>query len=366
MRSESVKLGLIGCGHVAVKWHLPTLESMSDVQVVALADTNAERLKRVAARFQVAGQYLSYGALLDDPDVEAVAVCVPPQAHREITLAALEADKHVFVEKPLALSLDECDVLIERAARGRKKATVGHQMRWHRLVREAQSIVKRGALGPIKAVRCVTTSPPYNRTASWLERRELGGGVLVEVAVHTFDLWHYLLQSKVEELHVMAQPGRWADDTAMISARLVDGMLATALHCKGTANSYEVELYGQKGRLRISLLQLDGLQFLPASAYPGQVRTRLANVGRGLLSVSSLLPYVRAGGDYAGAFRAQWQHFVSAIQRDLPVETSLADGRRAVQVAIAAVQSASTGKPVQVSRAARSIERALSRAGGVD
>lgn len=91
------------------------------------------------------------------PKVEAVAICVPLRYRRAIALAALDAGKHAFIEKPLTLSLDEADQLIKRAAQSPRKVMVSFNKRWHRLVRQAREMIQRGALGPLELVVTVFT-----------------------------------------------------------------------------------------------------------------------------------------------------------------------------------------------------------------
>src|SRR3989304_889775 len=132
-RAEPVKLGLIGWGGVAENIHLPALRHGADAHVVAAAETDPDRLNRVARRFHINDRYTHFLDLLANPAIEAVAICVPAQFHVDVALAALDAGKHLLIEKPLALSVEESDRLIERAARFPKlKIMVGFNMRWHR------------------------------------------------------------------------------------------------------------------------------------------------------------------------------------------------------------------------------------------
>src|ERR1700733_10110576 len=111
-----LRLGFVGCGRATQKLHLPGFRHLADWEVIAAADTEEGRLNAAANRFGIPRRYLDYQALLADPDVDAVAVCVPPRLHAEISLAAIAAGKHVFIEKPLAVSLQECDQILEQAA----------------------------------------------------------------------------------------------------------------------------------------------------------------------------------------------------------------------------------------------------------
>ena len=157
-QNAPVKVGIIGCGRVTETRHLPALRRLPQASVVALADVDRDRLRLVADRFRIERRHVDYTALLDDPAVQAVAVCVPAQHHVEVALAALEAGKHLLIEKPLALSLDESDRLISRAATFRSKIMVGFNLRWHRLVRHAREIIQRGVLGPPQLIHTAFTA----------------------------------------------------------------------------------------------------------------------------------------------------------------------------------------------------------------
>ena len=354
-RPRPVRLGLIGCGNVAKNRHLPALRSLRDADVVAVADIEPDRLKQVADKFRIERRYANYRDLLSDPMVEAVAVCAPAYAHTEIALAALDAGKHLFVEKPLALSLDEADRLLERAAQSHCKAMIGFNMRWHRLVRQAREIFERGTLGPVRSIHSVATSRFRTNEPEWLKDRELGGGVLIELGVHSFDLWRFLLQSEIEEVFATSRSDRWDDETAVVVARMASGALASALLSKGTAEQSEMDIYGEQGRLHVSRYRFDGLDFLPALRFPGSVQTRLRSIAHTLAELPQAVVTIRQGGHYVASYRAEWQHFLTAVQHDSPLESTLEDGRRALQVVLAALQSASLGRPVSVAQAVRRI-----------
>ena len=101
--------------------------------MVAVADLNPEALHEVSSRFNVSRCVTDYRVLLEDRAIHAIAICVPVPFNFEIALAALDAGKHVFIEKPLTLTLSECDRLLERAAGLPLQVMVGFNIRWHRL-----------------------------------------------------------------------------------------------------------------------------------------------------------------------------------------------------------------------------------------
>ncbi|HYM13776.1 MAG TPA: Gfo/Idh/MocA family oxidoreductase, partial [Bryobacterales bacterium] len=279
---------------------------------------------------------------------DVVAVCVPPRFHAEIALAALDAGKHVFVEKPLALSLEECDRLVERSARAPQKAMVGFNLRWHRLLRRARERIAQGALGPIELIRTAFTMRPPADVSEWRKRRETGGGVLAELAVHHFDLWRYLTGSEVEEVFAASRSGLWEDETAIVTARMAGGPLASAIFSERTSNTNDVEIYGRDGSLRVSCYRSDSFELLPAGSTPGSVRTRLRRLAGTLQGLPRAALEARQGGGFRSTYQAEWRHFLDAILHDGPVNSTFHDGRCAQQVLLAATASVLQGRPVKV------------------
>ncbi len=346
---DPLKLGIIGCGWVTEARHLPALQRLKGAEVVALSDIRTERLSKVADLFSVKDRYGDYQQLLNDGSIDAVAVCVPAQLHVEVALAALDAGKHVFIEKPLALQLDESKRLIERARKSSCKVMVGFNMRWHRLVRESRELIERGSLGRLELMRTVLTAH-YETIPEWRKRRQLGGGVFFELAIHHFDLWRFLLRSEVEEVLATSRSGQWDDETAMVTAHMANGVLVASVFSERANENNEIEIYGRAGGLRISCYHFDGLEYVSSSSFPGDGRTRLRKAAHTLKELPRGIWGMRKGGDFVASYESEWRHFVAAIRHDTPVECSLEDGERALQVALAAAASASLRQPIKVAK----------------
>ena len=345
---QRVSLGIIGCGWVTQNWHLPALAGMPDVEITAVADCDEAQVGQTADRFNIPHRYRIARGLLAHPGLQALAVCVPPQHHAEIGLAALDAGKHVFIEKPLALNLGDCDALVDRASQTSATVMVGFNLRWHRLVREARTAIRDGALGELSMLRSVFTNGVYHgsRVPEWRRQRALGGGLLLDMVIHHIDLWRFLLDSEVEEIFTTSRSGRWSDETGTIMARMANDVLISAVFCAATTETHEMEIYGQSGRLCVSCYRFDGLQRHSISSASGGIRMRLARLGSTLRTMPQAWAAFRNGGDMLGAYRAQWRHFIDSIHRGEPAECALEDGRRAVQVALAAIESSSYGRAI--------------------
>jgi myo-inositol 2-dehydrogenase/D-chiro-inositol 1-dehydrogenase len=345
----TIRLGIVGCGDVTQSRHLPALRRVPGVKVTALADVDSLRLERVAARFGVARRYTDYRELIAAEDLDAVAVCVPPQHHALVAAAAIEADKHVFIEKPLALSLEECDHLRERAAaHDALKVMVGFNLRWHRLVREAVEIIRSGDLGDIKLVRTVFTSGvrQLSNYADWRKQSQTGGGALFELGVHHFDLLRFLFDREVEEVYAASDA---FEETAVVTAQISGGVHVLSAFSEGTIENHELEIYGERGRLRVTCYRADGLERFDAGQYPGAIVTRLRGLVRTLRDVPRLIRQSRQGGDYVASYVEEWRHFINAITGDRAVACNLADGRHALAIALAAREAIATKRSVRPS-----------------
>ena len=351
----AIGVGVIGYSGAAARLHLSVLRQLPGVRVTAIANTTQSALPAVNDPFAIPARYHDYRDLLKNPAVDAVAICVPPELHEVIGLAALERNKHVFMEKPLALSLEQCTRLVRAAESTPVTTMVGFHLRWHRLVREAHEWMTAGRLGTVELLRTVFTSGIRWRAdlPAWRTRREAGGGVLIESGVHYYDLWRFLTASEVDEVHVTSRSAGHHDTTALVTARLQNGILATAGFCQGTVDNLEIDIYGSAGRLRISGYALDGLVFDPSGSKGlKKLWSKARSVPGRLLRAARALPL---GGYYANAYREQWTGFLHAIASGNPAGASFADGREATRVALAVTQSASAHRSVRVADCADAI-----------
>jgi predicted dehydrogenase len=352
---RKLKIGVIGCGRAAETRHLPALAILPGAVVAGLADANPEPLHRLADRFNVKHRYEDYQKLLDDPAVDAIAVCVPASLHAEVAIAAMNAGKHVLIEKPMAATLADTERIMARAAESPAlKVMVGLNMRWHRLIRKGRDIIRTGGLGAIRSVRSILSS--YHASVpDWGMRRCSGGGVLFELGVHHFDLWRYLLGSEIEEIYAESRSESWEDEYAAVIARMADGTPVSSVLSQRGSEINEIEIYGGDGRLKISLYEFDGLEYTPMGCYPGDPRARARKAFQAVRDLPRGMRTMTRGGDFFQSYIAEWRHFLDAIARDTPVaEGSLIDGRRSLEAVLAANASTTLRKPVRAFAAPRS------------
>ncbi len=337
-----VRLGIIGCGAVTEGLHLPALKHARQVKVVALADEDWSRLKRLGAQYHIAGRYPGHRELIADRNVDAVAICLPPKLHAEVALAAFEQGKHLFIEKPLALNLADCDRLIEASKRDPSgKVMVGFNLRWHRLVRQARQIIERDELGPLKLVRTVFTSGKQSAAAlsSWRSSPETGGGVIFDLGVHHFDLVRFLLESEVDKIHASSSG---FDKAATVLLSMRNGVQVVCAFAEGTGQNQAFEVYGERGWLRVCCYRSDGLEQFSLNEYSGAFAPRLRAARKILSSWPRALCQTFRGGEFAASYVEQWNHFAEAVLLNKTVESDLGAGRRALEIALAAATAIAT------------------------
>ncbi len=336
---DKIRLGIIGCGKVAHERHMPALRKLLQFKITAASDTNAARLDDFIQKYQVPHRFPDYHEMLANPDVDAVAILTHTGAHAEIGLAAINAGKHVFMEKPLALTQEDCDRLIEKSKTTPTKNLLCFNLRWHRLVQQARADLQTGKLGKIKAVRSVYTHLRDGRQApDWHRILKFGGGVTFNEAVHHFDLWHHLLGEKIEQISALhTADDYYEDESNVITAKFANGMLGSMYNTFKTSPNSEIEIYGEGGRLYLNLYKFDGVNFYAAGKYPGNIPDRLKKLLQSNRDFLQYLPILRRGGDFQNTFYQIWQHFADCVLHDQTPECTYEDGKRAVKIACAAI-----------------------------
>lgn len=303
----------------------------------------------MARQFAIRGRHRDIDELLSSPEVDAVGICTPPESHAEIALAAIEAGKHVWVDKPVTLHPGDCVRMMEAAQRRGVLAVTGFHMRFHRLVRQTQEQLRAGAVGTVESVRLVWHSPRSDRQApEWKRHRAAGGGALIEIAVHHLDLVRMLLQADFAEIFAFGRDGVRDDENAVIAARLSNGVLVSGEFSERAPHEIELVVNGSAGTLRLDGLRFDGIERRGTREVPGDPKVRLRQLGRFLRTLPAGIGVMRRGGDYRDSYRLAWAGFIEAVRSGGWRGATLEDGLRALEAANAALESRLTARPVAV------------------
>lgn len=208
---SKLKIGIIGCGGIANGKHMPALKREADrAEMVAFCDLIPERAQKAAADYGAEGAkvYTDYRELLSDSSIDVVHVCTPNRSHCEITVAALEAGKHVMCEKPMAKTAADAERMLEAAKRTGKKLTIGYQNRFRPDSLLLKSVIERGDLGEIYLGKA--NAIRRRAVPTWgvfLNEYEQGGGPLIDIGTHALDLTLWMMNNYEPE-SVMGQTFR--------------------------------------------------------------------------------------------------------------------------------------------------------------
>lgn len=196
----ALRVGLVGAGNIS-RAHLAAYRDYPEVvALTAVCDAHGPSAQRVAEAFGHRQVWQDYARFVAEAPVDAVDICLPHALHYPVAKAALEAGKHVLVEKPFATALQECVELVELAERYRRTLMVAQMQRYHATYYRLRAMVQAGELGTIRSARidAMQNLHDYAEPPHWLyDGRQAGGGVVISVAVHKIDLMRYLVGDAV-------------------------------------------------------------------------------------------------------------------------------------------------------------------------
>ena len=222
---DQLSIGIVGYGEFAEFCH-KAWKTLGDVRVSAAADLNVDRIPADLAA------YGDWKELIQDPDVDIVAIGTPPSTHSAIAIAALEAGKNVFVEKPPAMTAQDANRLLEAVESTGKICSVDYMLRYNPIVEALKAIGDSGVLGKLQHVSVSNYAydgklPPEH----WFWDKAKSGGILVEHAVHFFDVVTFVSSGKPVRMTahgVSRQPGM--EDKVAATVEYDDGLIATHYH----------------------------------------------------------------------------------------------------------------------------------------
>src|SRR2546423_3257798 len=206
MAERKLRVGVAGLGK-AFQLMLPTLVRHPDISLVAAADPRTKAQARFAADF-AANTYASVEELCADPDVDAVYAATPNQYHAAHVTMAAAAGKHVLVEKPMALTLDECRAMTEAVRRAGVQMVIGHSHSFDAPIVMTREIIESGTLGSLRMITAMNFTDFLYRPRRPEElRTESGGGVVFNQAPHHVDIVRYLAGGETRSVRAMT--GAW-------------------------------------------------------------------------------------------------------------------------------------------------------------
>jgi predicted dehydrogenase len=353
-----VRFGIVGPGKVA-ELHAAALGRIPPARLVGVAGRDPERA-RALARTYGAAAWPSFEGMLASRQLDALIVCTPHPLHAEYAIAAARAGIHVVVEKPMAVTIRDCDAMIEAAARNDVVLSVISQRRWYPAVRRVMSAIDAGRIGDpgLATVEVLGwRGPEYYGLDSWRGTMEgEGGGVLVNQAVHQLDLLRWFLGPLVEiggQVANLNHPGIEVEDTAVAVARFASGALASivASNSQRPGIHANIHVHGRNG-VSVGVETDRGSSFVAGTSLPSLPRNDLWTIAgeedlpaRWEAEDAAALNGVDVASHY---HELQLRDIVDAIRDRREPAVGGVEGRATVEMITAIYEAHATGLPVRL------------------
>ena len=320
---KKIRAAIIGCGRISVCYE-DAFRRLSDyVELVCAIDKDEEKAKAFAEKFNC--PYCTDLESALQYQIDVVHLCLPHYLHPVMAVKAMEAGIHVLTEKPIGVTLQDADLMIETSRRTGKKLGVIFQTRYTKSVEKIKELMAAGVFGKITAARSYLT---WNRPASYYSGNDWkgtwdkeGGGVLIDQAIHSMDRVRYILDSDIEwiegSIHNHCHPMVHVEDTAEAAIQFKNGCLYSLYACNSYSSDapINIEFQGEKGRCGL----LQDMGFYEVDGCYTEIRNTYETE--------------TVGPDYWGSsHHLQILDFYKSVAEDLPVAIDGTEGRKTLEM----------------------------------
>lgn len=345
MRRKKVCFGILGFGEWA-RWHARFIKENPDAQLVAVADNDKKKREIATTEFAVK-TYSDYNQLLRGEKLDVVDILLPNYLHHKVAVAALEAGFNVLLEKPMALTVENCDLILNKLQKsshqGRKLfLAIGFQLRTSSLWGKVKKLIEEGRIGSVKSANVeVFRSAPSVGSGSWRLNRNQVGSWMLDAPIHYFDLirWYFAGRQEPESIYASAN--------CFSGKALVDN-LSTIINFPGGV--YGVLSYNMAGYGYYTEAKVTGDK--------GAVWAHWEEVKQRPLEVNFWLEYGqnrskkriaidRPAGETFD-LKAEINQIVRAVQKGESLPATGQDGKEAVRICLAAEDSLNKGEVVKL------------------
>jgi predicted dehydrogenase len=301
---DKLRVGLLGVGAIAQVVHLPVLAQLANVELVAVCDVDEPRARAIAARFGIPQVFRDDDRVFSSDDVDAIIICSPSHLHESQAIAGLQGGKHVLVEKPLALTPDAAQRVIEVAERTDRTLMIAMNNRWRPDTMALRPFARGGELGDIFLTRGAWLNRKVRVVRpTWRHRKDTaGGGAMMDLGVQSLDLCLWMqgfpeVASVITHMHF--PDGMEVEDTAGILVRLTNGSavsLTVSWSLVAERDRHYLRMLGSRGSGAIA----------PLGVYK-EVETG---------QIIDVTPAVSLGREnlYTASYRQELSHFVAVAR----------------------------------------------------
>lgn len=341
--------GIIGCGMIS-NFHAKAIADVDGAELVACFDTVKEAADRLAKETGCTAYY-SLDEMLADSKVDIVTIGTPSGAHMDPAVAAAKAGKHIIVEKPLEITLDKCDRIIDECNKAGVVVSTIFPSRFHDSSRKIRKAIDGGRFGKMTVgdayIKWYRTQEYYD-SGAWRGTWGLdGGGALMNQAIHTVDLLSWFMGPVAEisaKTALLGHTGIEVEDVAVASLRFASGALGVIEASTAIYPGYlkRVELHGLTGSAMMEeedIVKWDFAEETPEDAAVKEQMAKQTSGGGGAADPAAI-------GHHGHAH--QFQDVVDAIREGRQPSVDGPEGRRSVEIILAIYKAAETGQTIKL------------------
>lgn len=333
-KKESLGVALIGLGYYSTDLLAPALELTKHCHLAGIVTGTPSKAEEWKKKYNIPEKniynYDNFDDIANNPDIDVVYVVLPPSMHKEYTIRGANAGKHVWCEKPMAMTAEECQAMIDACKKNKKSLSIGYRLQHEPNTKEYRRIIKEKLLGNVKAVDCAAGYRD-NRTDHWKQKKEMGGGALYDMGV-------YAIQG--------ARMGTNMEPTAVLSAKTsttrpeiykngLDETAEAVLEFPGGVMAKIKTSFGENVNFSDIACEKGEINLKPMSAYTGaKGRSPLGEIN---------YPY-----DLPMQQVMQMDDDALAIMQGKPMMVPGEEGLRDIRIVEAIYQSAATGNAVKL------------------
>lgn len=336
-----MNFAIVGCGHIAKK-HAEAIQNIEGANLVAVCDKVPQAMGYYVENNGVK-PYQDLKEMLSDPTIDVVNICTPSGLHTSIAVEAAKAKKHVIVEKPIALTLEDANLMIQTCRENNVKLAVVHPNRFRPVVQELKKLMNEGRFGKLSHANATVRwnrNQAYYDQAPWRGTKALDGGVLMNQAIHNLDLLIWIM-GDVEEVYSMAATrlrNIEAEDVSTGVVRFKNGALgvveaATTIYPKNLEES--LSIFGETGTAIIGGTNATQFNHLVIESLDDE-------------ETNAIIERVKANPLGKPGHQCIIEDMIEAIKEDREPIVNGEDGKRALQFVLAFYESAETNQKVVI------------------
>ncbi len=351
MTNKKFGFGIVGAGTIS-DIHALAIRNIPEAALIGVYSTTKSKSDAFAAKYDCTS-YDSLGALLAVPEIDIVCVCTPSGVHLEPAVESLKAGKHCVIEKPLEVTLERCDEIIDLAGKTGLKVAVIFPSRFYEASQQIKNAIQQERFGNLvfgDAYVKWSRSEAYYKSAAWRGTWKLdGGGALMNQGIHSVDLLQWYMGNVTSVQSITANRRHNSievEDTVVSTLEFENGALGT-IACSTAVYPgalKRIEIMGTTGTAILEESSLTKWQFENAASDDDGILSSLTGGGSSHGGVSN-----PADISFAGHQR-QLENMIEAIKTDTEPSVNAIEGRKSVAIVLAIYESARTGKKVYVSK----------------